>query len=190
MIGGTLSVTKDSTFGDLAEGESRKIMELKGRLHLKEVDALWGAGPRIGYLAIFGRPVKYQGRDVAEFGTALVSSVPFPYRNDQRDVDFKQATSELNVPLVDLDPRRLEASQYGLRRAALLHYLKDTYDITGQLFDRGRNESNDWPVVFEDSVSQRLIILQGHHRSTAALIGGRFVRARLIQGKFKELTAR
>jgi hypothetical protein len=161
------------------------VVAKQAALRQEGAGSLWGIGPAAGRLVLFGRPSKFEGRRVVSFSRAPTTSVPFPYNFDQRDVDFDRTDSYRSVPLVDLDPRELEASQHGIQSGALSFYLAGSYDVSGELFDKSRNASNDWPIVFADEDSGIRVILQGHHRTTAALLVGCHVRARLIRGWFR-----
>ena len=162
----------------------QEIAVLQRAIRANDLDALWGVGPGRGRAALFGRPTRFSGRHVAAFVMSPRTQIPFESRLGSARIHTAEFSGG-HVPLADVDPRTVEASQWGLQGAALNHYLTVPYEVTGQLFDQTRNPSNDWPNIFVDEESGTKIILQGHHRTTAALVSGRFIRARLVRGTLR-----
>lgn len=162
------------------------IAEIQRSLRDGGAPALWGVGATVGRATLFGRPRSFDGRSVRSFRLSLTAQIPFAYRYSARDIDFSRTEKFDCVPLADVDPRCVEASQPGLQRAALYHYLTVPYEATGELYDKTRNASNDWPVVFENERSGDRIVLQGHHRTVRALLTGRRVRARIVRGRLRK----
>lgn len=167
-----------------------RIATLHRRVRCGDVGALWAVGATLGRAALFGHPARFRAGSVSTVGFKLTTQIPYEYRHSSRDVDFANTEHFATVPLFDIDPRTVRASQPGLQGAAMRHYLTVPYEATGELFDKTRNASNDWPVVLKDESSGELIVLQGHHRTTAALLAGRFVRARVVLGRLKKAGAR
>lgn len=166
-----------------------RIATLQRRIRCGDVGALWAVGTTVGRVALFGHPARFRAGSVSTFGFKLTTQIPYEYLHSTRDVDFANTEHFATVPLFDIDPRTVQASQPGLQGAAIRHYLTVPYEATGELFDKTRNASNDWPVVFKDVGSGELIVLQGHHRTTAALLAGRLVRARVVLGCLKKAGA-
>lgn len=167
-------------------GEWDVIAELQRNLRGTGAPALWGVGATVGRATLFGHPRSFDGRSVRSFGLSLTAQIPFAHRHSAKDIDFSRTEKFGCVPLADVDPRYVEASQPGLQRAAIYHYLTVPYEATGELYDKTRNASNDWPVVFENEGSGDLIVLQGHHRAVCALLNGRRVRARIVRGRLRK----
>lgn len=181
----TATITHVSNGEYSIDRDWQEIAALQRSIRANELSALWGVGSEHGRAAIFGKPTRFDGRRVVGFGMSPVAHLPFEYRYEQ--AHFGDAPRDLlgSAPLRDVDPRTVEASQWGLRADAMRHYFTVPYEATGELFDTSRNTSNDWPLIFIDEQSGTKVILQGHHRTTAALLSGRFVRARLIRGHIK-----
>ena len=163
----------------------QEIAALQQAIRANDLDALWGVGSGRGRAALFGRPTRFDGRRVVSFGMSPRTRIPFESRLGQTQIKTAKLRGDF-ASLADVDPRTVQASQWGLQGAALYHYLTVPYEVTGQLFDQTRNPSNDWPHILVDEESGAKIILQGHHRTAAALLSGRFVRARLVRGTLKE----
>lgn len=91
--------------------------------------------------------------------------------------------------LQEIDPRTLRATQPHILRGGVEHYLTDEYHKTGQTFEQGQRRGNEYPFIYRrepspanpDSGVQNLI-LAGHHRSAAALVQGRPLRAIIVEG--------
>lgn len=160
----------------------QEIAALQRAIKDNNLGALWGVGPA----ALFGKPTRFDGRRVVRFGMSPKANLPFEHRYEPSH--FAAAPQDLlgNAPLCDFDPRTVEASQWGLRSDGMRHYLTVPYEVTGELFDKSRNVSNDWPLIIVDEESGTKVILQGHHRTTAALLAGHLVRARIIRDRFKK----
>ena len=181
----TATITRVSSDEFAIDCDWKEIAALQLALRERETAALWGVGTAMGRAALFGKAKRFEGRNVATFGMALTTQVPFHFRYSHADVDPKRTESFSLAPLTDVDPRTVEASQIGLQGGGLNHYLSVPYDVTGELFDKTRNTSNDWPVIFVDVETGVQVVQQGHHRTTAALLTGHFVRARVVHGRFK-----
>lgn len=82
--------------------------------------------------------------------------------------------------LTDVDPRRLRCTQTWVLHQHLTWYLTGEWERTGTTSaDRGKAH-NRYPLIYEDQWGE-LVILAGHHRSMAALVEGRPVRARVLR---------
>lgn len=82
--------------------------------------------------------------------------------------------------LVDLDPRDLRCTQTWVLAQHARYYLTGQWERTGTTSaDRGAAH-NRYPLIHVGQRGQ-LVILAGHHRSLAALIEGRPVRARVLR---------
>jgi hypothetical protein len=117
------------------------------------------------------------------------AGVPFPMARRQKSAMFYDPAvvrEELQRKpnLVDVDPRMLKSTQPNITRAGVQHYMGEEYRRTGQTFaDRG-NLGNQFPFVYSrkrDHETEHLI-LAGHHRAAAALLQGKPLRARRVEG--------
>lgn len=117
-----------------------------------------------------------------------VAPAPWPRagrRKDIRDYDPEVVREALrsSEPLTEIDPRYLHSTQPNVTRQALSHYYpgKDSpYERTGETFADKGNAGNRFPVVYSrEGVN---MLLSGHHRATSALIEGRPLRARYVEG--------
>ncbi len=88
--------------------------------------------------------------------------------------------------IVDFDPRHLKATQPGIQRPAMEHYMGEEYQESGKTFADSHNEGNRLPVVYTYhhpvSGQEEHMILSGHHRATRALLRGEMLKARQIRG--------
>lgn len=104
-------------------------------------------------------------------------------RKDRDDYDKTLVRNELSGPphLEDVDPRILSATQGGLQRPALMHYMGLDHRQTSEPYADKGNAGNKYPFVYkrEDGTN---MILSGHHRATAALLKGEPLRARVVSG--------
>jgi hypothetical protein len=91
---------------------------------------------------------------------------------------------ELEQPpnLVDVDPRELHATQPSIIREATAHYLGAQWRAGGETFADKGNPGNRNPVVYRRARDGAHLILSGHHRATAALMRGKPLKARLVEG--------
>lgn len=119
-----------------------------------------------------------------------ISAVPWERnsrRKDRQDYDKGLVHAELSRPvggasgLVDIDPRTLRATQPSVTRAGVEHYLGGQWEKTGETFADHSNVGNRYPFVYAREDGQNLL-LSGHHRASAALLQGRPLRARRIEG--------
>ena len=93
--------------------------------------------------------------------------------------------------LEEIDPVDLHATQPGIVKGGVEHYLKDTYEKTGQTYEQSTSVGNRFPIVYRreaatqgyDPQPQNLI-LAGHHRATAALVQGKPLRAIVVGGSW------
>lgn len=134
-------------------------------------DQLWGRGLD----ALF--PVGAEGPTPL----ALAPWPPRSHRRGRPPVDRDLVVAALGaVPrLFDLDPRRLMASQPHVTWEGVAYYLEVTYHCTGRTWADRERLDNQLPLVHRRS-DGRQVILGGHHRSAAALVSGRPVRALVV----------
>ncbi len=117
-------------------------------------------------------------------GPTPLAVAPWPprsHRKGQSAFDRDRVVTVLGaIPrLTDLDPRALFASQPHVTWEGVAYYLGDTYHRTGGTWaDRDRID-NHFPLVYRRA-DGREVILGGHHRSAAALVSGRPVRALVV----------
>jgi hypothetical protein len=123
-------------------------------------------------------------------GSAPVTTVPFPGagRRKREPLFSREAVhEELRRParLVDIDPRILSASQPGITRAGIAHYLGEEYEHLGRTFAEQHNVGNQFPFVVTRRRSgmdlAEHVLIAGHHRATAALLQGRRLPSRWIE---------
>jgi hypothetical protein len=82
--------------------------------------------------------------------------------------------------LADVDPRQLRCTQTWVLHQHVAWYRTGQWERTGTTSaDRGKAH-NRYPLIYEDQWGD-LVIAAGHHRSMAALIEGRPVRARVLR---------
>lgn len=115
------------------------------------------------------------------------TSIPLPEFNRRKGYDKAAVKSVLQSPptedqFVDVDPRTLTVSQGSVTREGVKHYLSGEYERTGTTFADQGNVGNRHPVVYERSDGSERIALSGHHRAMAALIQGKPLRMRRVQG--------
>lgn len=121
-------------------------------------------------------------------------SVPWDqahHLKDRPDYDRSLVTEALVRPpaLQEVDPRELHAMQSSVVRGGVEHYLTDEYHRTGRTYEQGERRGNEFPLIYRREPNPRNpdagrqnLILAGHHRSTAALLQGRPVRAIVVEG--------
>lgn len=111
----------------------------------------------------------------------LKSDFSEPYRSARQEAIRKvlQAPPELH----EVDPRELNSSQPSVTRSGVKHYLSDDqWHLTGQTFADRNNVGNRYPTIYRRARDQNNIILSGHHRAVAALMRGRPLQARIVEG--------
>lgn len=122
----------------------------------------------------------------ALFGGHVQTGVPWPgvgrlkgrpYYDHAAVRDVLQSPPQLE----DVDARHLFATQPSVIRPGVAHYLGQDYHQTGRTYADHSNVGNQYPVVYTDRQGQN-IILSGHHRATAALLSGQFLKARRVWG--------
>lgn len=83
-----------------------------------------------------------------------------------------------------LDPATLWASQPGVTRAGVEYYLGLRWWVTGETYADKHSVFNRLPVV-EVRPDGKHVILNGHHRSSAALLQGRRLLARCVDTAYR-----
>ena len=156
-----------------------RVAQFRKAVYDHNPEGLYGIGGDAGKLAIFGSSSRYEGRDVTGYRMGHLGSVPFPSVN-RAPVDWENTEKINRVPLQEVDPRPLVATQGFVTHGGMHHYLTDT---TGELYDQNYSVSNQFPAVFEDAETGDRRILTGHHRATAALLKGEPLMARLVRGR-------
>lgn len=127
------------------------------------------------------------GRLDAAFAGLAKVAVPWPVagRLKHEPPAWRRATPEAlaqPVHLTEVDPRCLHASQSWVLRHHVGYYLTGRWELTGITSADCDKDWNRYPVVVRDH-RDRLVIAVGHHRSFAALVEGRPVLARVIDGE-------
>jgi hypothetical protein len=99
-----------------------------------------------------------------------------------------EAVRQPESSLTDVDPRNLKATQPYIMRAPLEHYMHPQAQESGRTYADREQAGNRYPVIYSRTHPAtgdvENLILSGHHRATAALLGGQFLRARYVQGGF------
>jgi hypothetical protein len=167
------------------DSDWQDVAKAKKAIRERNVPGFTGVGDEIGRAALFGSASKFEGRKVTAITMQPVTSVP--YEQGKANVDWDKTEKINRVPLQTVNPDELSnihASQPGLQHAALKHYMSPN-QFGGALFDKSQSESNDFPVVFDNEETGERTLLSGHHRTTAAILQGRELRARVIRGRTK-----
>jgi len=84
--------------------------------------------------------------------------------------------------LVEVDPRLLRATQGGLDREGVVHYLGTVFHERGITYADHHDPGNADPVVLVRERDGAHLLLAGHHRATAALLRGVPLLARVVGG--------
>jgi len=84
--------------------------------------------------------------------------------------DALQNPDRYRVAPMDLDDPNLRSTQPSVTRAGVQHYMSDDYRTHGTLYAQQENVGNQKPMVYHRDDGQSLL-LSGHHRATAALLG-------------------
>jgi hypothetical protein len=133
------------------------------------------------------------------FGSAATAVIPFRQSGFAKSFDRELVTGRLGThpeaaELERLDPRELLATQSGLQRPALEHYLGIAYRQIGRPYAEPHSPGNKYPLVYRYEVPSdgrlEAMILAGHHRSAAALLQGHAVLVRVVDGPVRANGAR
>lgn len=123
-----------------------------------------------------------------------ITTVPWSQmsrRKDRGDYNKNLVADELRKPpsevtLHPVDTRGLHASQPMVLREHVQHYLSGEYERTGRTSADQELTGNQHPVVYRRAGlgggPTQDLLLSGHHRAAAALLQGRELHARLIEG--------
>ena len=121
-------------------------------------------------------------------GGSEVTTIPFPAAGrrkdrDAYDKDLVHKTLANPVSTEQFDPRTLHATQPGVTRGGVAHYM----DPSNQgLYANAHEAGNQHPVIYsrKDCVDcpETHMLLSGHHRATAALLQGRQLTGVRVQG--------
>ncbi|MEP7115674.1 MAG: hypothetical protein ABI862_20585 [Ilumatobacteraceae bacterium] len=117
------------------------------------------------------------------FGTADRTVTPWPRGGKLKygeNFDRNAVTALLASPvgLIDIDPREVWCSQPWLLREHVDYYRTGRWELSGRTSADQFAEHNRFPIIVRD-YHDRLLVVAGHHRTAAALIEGRQVRARV-----------
>jgi len=133
----------------------------------------------------------YGSNDINQISDNDAVAAPISYPTASRTkkaplYDKAAVREELTSPrsaqtVASQDPRLLHASQPGITKAGVRHYMSDEYEQTGETYADKDNIGNQMPVVYNKSNGQN-VLLSGHHRAQAALLQGRQFDARQVYG--------
>lgn len=134
-------------------------------------------------------PHKYWGKKDPEvlFQGQSETVAPFKSAPFARGYDKDLVTHRLSQPieehhLEDMDPRKLMATQPGVQRGALDHYMNGNKTP----YVDAHNVGNKHPVVYSythpHTDQEEHMILSGHHRAAEALLNGHPLKALNIHG--------
>lgn len=172
------------------DADWKDIAKVKNDMRDHNAAALLGVGDEIGRAALFGSAAKFEGRKVAAITMRPTTSVP--YAQGKANVDWDRTEKHNTVPAVEVPVEQLttiKASQPGIQHGALRHYLSQEQfggpEKSKDVFAKNDGVSNNHPVFFENQDTGERVILSGHHRTTAALISGSPIRARVVRGYVK-----
>ena len=122
---------------------------------------------------------------------ALTAGTPWGMAGGRRDrvsqydrglvKDALQNPDRYRVAPMDLDDPNLRSVQPGVTRMGVQHYMGDDYRTHGTLFADKENAGNQKPMVYHRDDGQSLI-LSGHHRAVAGLLGDQPVDAIHVHG--------
>src|SRR5690606_21472924 len=117
------------------------------------------------------------------FGTSQRTPTPWARGGkDRRGPTFdRAAVADLlarPVGLVDVDPRTVHCSQPWLVREHVEYYLTGRWELSGRTSADQHLAANRFPIIVPNRHG-KLVIVSGHHRTAAALLQGRPVRARI-----------
>lgn len=115
------------------------------------------------------------GQAEAVFGDHVKVIAPWHSGNRRRALTL---LDDIQVPvrLRPVDPRRLSCTQTWVVRHHVEYYLTGEWERTGRTSaDRGQ-AANRFPIVVGDT------IVAGHHRTAAALLAGRMLLVRAVEG--------
>jgi hypothetical protein len=84
--------------------------------------------------------------------------------------------------LVAVNPRQLRATQGGLDREGVVHYLGTVFHEQGLTYADHDDPGNTDPVVLVRERDGAHLLLAGHHRATVALLRGVPLLARVVGG--------
>ncbi len=125
------------------------------------------------------------------FNGAPVTVIPFTQAAFAKAYDADLVAGRLRLHphaagLARVDPRHLLATQPGIQRPAVDHYLGRRYQRWGLPYAEPHHPGNKYPVLYRyvhpTAGSEEVMILAGHHRATAALLQGHLLIARQITG--------
>jgi len=109
-----------------------------------------------------------------------------PYEQSKVSAALREPASNL----VEVDPRNLRATQPEITRPGVDYYMGQEHRRTGETFADRMSPGNRYPVVYSrthpETGNVENMILSGHHRAAAALLQGRQLHARYIQGGYGE----
>jgi hypothetical protein len=95
--------------------------------------------------------------------------------------DALQNPDKYRVAPINLDDANLRSTQPSVTRAGVQHYMSDDYRTHGSLYAQKDNVGNQRPMIYHRDDGQSLL-LSGHHRAVAGLLGDRPVDAIHVHG--------
>jgi hypothetical protein len=176
-----------------AEAENARLRREEERRSAQVCPSCNTAGGMHGFGCPEGEaPRRYWGtQDPALlFNGASVTTIPLkqaPFAKGYDTALVREAVSYYPraTAIAWLDPRALLATQPGIQRPALMHYLGRSYDLWGMPFE-SVSRTNRIPLVYTynhpiSEVIQHMVLV-GHHRTCAALLRGELLMTRQVYG--------
>jgi len=100
--------------------------------------------------------------------------------------DALQNPDRYRVAPMNLGDPNLRSTQHSVTRSGVQHYMSDDYRARGTLYADQGNAGNQKPMVYHRDDGQSLI-LSGHHRAAAGLLGDKPVDAIHVHGPWGAL---
>lgn len=108
------------------------------------------------------------------------------------DLDIaRDAIRDSDYPITEVDPRTLSSTQPSVTRDGVRHYMSDEYRETGETYADQNHKAgahtagNKVPLIYHTDDDRENVILSGHHRATAAMLGGQMLKAKVVTGPWR-----
>lgn len=120
-------------------------------------------------------------------GSSGAVPVPAPWPGagrlkDRSPYDAALVRQAVSRPdLTEVDPRHLHATQSSITRGGVEYYMGDEWERSGTTFGDQGKAGNRYPFVYAREDGENLL-LAGHHRAAAALLRGRPLVTKRVEG--------